>query len=166
MLDDPTPQKVVKFAAATEDMGEQTYRKLAEKYSDQKEISEAFSILAADERAHRAQFEALLEQLPPDEGAMTDDEQHRYLSAMAHSEFFRGDTELTKNLDDLKDLQEALLHALGFEKATLGFYRAVEDVLGQNDVLEAIIRAEKSHITRLMKYLLTDEKMKSLQDPY
>jgi rubrerythrin len=166
MLDDPTPQKVVRFAAATEEIGERTYKKLAEKYSDQKEISEAFSILAVDERAHRAQFEALAANLPPEDGLMTDDEQRRYLAAMAYSEFFRGEAQLTKTLDNLQSLQEALIHALGFEKATLAFYRAVEEMLGQNDALESIIRAEKSHITRLMKYLLTDEKMKSLQDPF
>jgi hypothetical protein len=97
---------------------------------------------------------------------MTPDEKHRYLCAMARSEFFQGDAELTKTLDGLEDLQQALMHALGFEKATLGFYRAVQDVLGENTSLEAIIQAEKGHIARLMKYLLTDEKMKSLQDRY
>jgi rubrerythrin len=166
MLANPTPQEVVQFAAATEDMGERTYTKLAEKYSDHKEISEAFSILSADERAHRAQFEALLATLPPDDGIMTPDEKHRYLCAMARSEFFQGDAELTTTLDNLENLQEALVHALGFEQATLGFYRAVQDVLGENEALESIIQAEKGHIARLMKYLLTDEKMKSLQDKF
>ena len=56
MLDNPTPQEVVRFAVATEEMGERTYSKLAAKFSDHQEISEAFSMLAADERAHRAQF--------------------------------------------------------------------------------------------------------------
>ena len=81
---------------------------------------------------------------------------------MARSEFFKDDAELATTLDDLQDLQEALTPALGFEKATLGFYLAVQDVLGQNEALEAIIQAEKGHVARLMKYLLTDEKMKSL----
>ena len=122
--------------------------KLAGRFAGHEEISEAFSILAADELAHRAQFEAVLKELPPDEGIMTPDEKHRYLCAMARSEFFKGDAELTTTLDNLENLQEALTHALGFEKATLGFYLAVQDVLGQDEALEAIIQAEKGHVAR------------------
>ena len=65
MLDDPTIQKAVQFAVATEDMAAEAYSGLAKKFSEQNEISEAFSLLAADEKGHRAQFKALLDRLPP-----------------------------------------------------------------------------------------------------
>ena len=82
------------------------------------------------------------------------------------SEFFRGDAGLIAKLDKAKSLDEALIHALGFEKATLGYYLAIRDVLGETGVLDMIIEAEKGHIVRLMKYILTDEKMKGLADVF
>lgn len=94
MLDFPTIRKAVEFAVATEDMGVRTYTKLAKKFSEQKDISEAFSVLAADEQAHRGEFEVLLENVAPDDEIMTREEKHRYLCAMARSEFFKGDTGL------------------------------------------------------------------------
>ena len=83
---------------------------------------------------------------------------------MARSEFFGGDAGLSAKLEGIQSVDEALTHVLGFEKATLGFYRAIRDVLGREEALEAIIRAEKQHIVRLMKYILTEEKMKGLSD--
>ena len=97
---------------------------------------------------------------------MTKDEKSRYLRAMAMSKFFRGDAGLIGSLDQAESVDEALVHVIGFEKATLGYYLAVKDVLGESDALECIIRAEKSHIVRLMKYVLTGEKMKGLADPF
>jgi rubrerythrin len=120
--------------------------------------------LAADEQAHRGQFEALLEKVEPDDEIMTREEKHRYLCAMARSEFFKGDTGLATMMDSVQSLNEALTHALGFEKATLGFYVALQEVVGEDERLGAIIEAEKGHIARLMKYILSDEKMEGLGD--
>jgi len=166
MSDELTAAQAIEFAIATEEIGARAYSQLAEKFSANEEISDAFSLLARDENAHKAQFRALLANVPPDEGVMTADEKSRYLRAMAMSEFFRGDTGLITKLDEAADLNETLIHVLGFEKATLGYYRAVRDVLGENEALDGVIRAEKSHIVRLMKYILTDEKMKGLADTF
>jgi rubrerythrin len=164
MLENPTIQKAVEFAVATEDLGAQAYIKLAEKFSGQKEISEAFSILARDEKAHRAQFTALLKKLPPEADQAPGDEQQQYLRAMAMSEFFGGDAGLAAELEKIQSLEEALLRVFAFEKATLGFYLALREVLGQEDVLDAVIQAEKQHVLRLMQYICTEEKMKGLAD--
>ncbi|OHB72503.1 MAG: hypothetical protein A2V70_00845 [Planctomycetes bacterium RBG_13_63_9] len=166
MSEEVTATEAIEFAIATEEMGVLAYTKLAEKFSDQEEISAAFSLLARDEKAHRAQFQALLAHVPPDEGIMTKDEKSRYLRAMAMSEFFRGDAGLIGRLDRAESVEEALVHVVGFEKATLGYYLAVKDVIGESDALESIIQAEKGHIVRLMKYVLTGEKMKGLGDPF
>lgn len=82
------------------------------------------------------------------------------------SEFFRGDGGLIGKLDKSETLDEALLVVLGFEKATLSYYLAVKDILGEVADLDNIIQAEKGHIARLMKYILTDEKMKGLADVF
>ena len=166
MLEEFTVTAAIEFAMATEDMGARVYSKLAKRFSDQEEISAAFSLLAKDEKAHRAQFQSLLNDVPPEKGVMTKDERSRYLRAMAMSEFFGGDAGLIGKLDKAESLQEVLVDVLGFEKATLGYYLAVKDVLGETAALDNIIQAEKSHIVRLMKYILTDEKMKGLADTY
>jgi rubrerythrin len=140
------------------------YSRLAKKFSNQEEISEAFSLLAADEMRHRAQFKGLLDELPPEADNVPQVEKRLYLSAMASSEFFTGEAGITATLEKIQTVNEALVHVLGFEKATLGFYRAIQDTLGQEAALDAIIAAEQQHIARLMKYILTEEKMKGLGD--
>jgi len=164
VFDDFTIQKAVQFAVATEDMAALAYSELAKQFSEQEEISKAFLLLAADEQKHRGQFKALLDRLPPEADNAPEDEKHLYLSAMARSEFFSGEADMTAALAKIQTLDEALVHVLGFEKATLGFYRAIQDTLGQEAALDAIISAEKRHIARLMKYILTDESMKGLAD--
>ena len=166
MMDNPTIQNAVKFAVATEEMGARTYEKLAERFSDQKEVSEAFSLLAGDERSHREQFKALLKDLPAEGDAWSENERGRYLMAMARSEFFVGEDGLAKSLEEIQSLDEALTHVLGFEKATLGYYQALKDVLGDQKALDAIIQAEKEHVARVMQYILTDEKMRGIRDKY
>ncbi|MFH1268375.1 MAG: ferritin family protein [Planctomycetota bacterium] len=166
MSEELTVGKAIEFAIATEETGTRAYSKLAEKFSAEEEISAAFSLLAKDEKAHKNQFQALLDHVPRDKGVMPEDEETRYLRAMAMSDFFAGDAGLIAKLDKAKNLDEALIHVLGFEKATLGYYLAVRDVLGEAEALDRIILAEKSHIVRLMKYILTDEKMKGLADVF
>jgi len=164
MSEELTARRAIEFAVATEEMGARAYSELAERFSEQEDIAATFALLARDEKSHGNQFRALLDRLPPDEGIMTDDERSRYLRAMAMSEFFRGDAGLIGKLEGAGSLEEALVHVLGFEKATLGYYLAVRDVLGETEALQSVIRAEKGHIDRLMKYILTGEKMRGLAD--
>ncbi len=163
MSDEFTIRKAVQLAVATEELAARAYSSLAEKLSQQ-QISEVFSLLAADEKGHRAQFKALLDSLPPQAGETPQVERHLYLSAMAKSEFFSGEAGLKAKLEKIQTLDEALVHVLGFEKATLGFYQAIRDTLGPEAELEAIIAAEKQHIAKLMQYILTDAKMRGLAD--
>lgn len=165
MLEEITITKAIGLAIATEDMGVKAYSKLAERFSEHEEMSAAFSLLAKDEMAHKAQFQTVLDQIPPEqEGVMTEGDNSGYLRAMAMSEFFGGDEGLIGKLEKAESLEQALIQVIGFEKATFGYYRAVKDVLGESEALDRIIRAEKSHIIRLMNYILTDEKFKGLAD--
>ena len=150
MLDDPTIHKAVQFAVATEDMAEQTYSALAKKFLEDIALCATFSRLAEDEKRHRANFQAMLDKLPADDDVWTDDERYRYLSAMSRSAFFTGEEGFTAALDNIRSVDDALTHALEFEKATLGYYIALQDVLGPQEPLSAIIEAEKQHVIALM----------------
>ena len=56
--------------------------------------------------------------------------------------------------------------AFELEKATLGFYSAMRDVLGANDTLDSVIEAEKAHLNKVMQYIVTDSKFRGLADKW
>ena len=94
-------------------------------------------------------------------------EMNDYLRAMSHSLFFSRYQGPFKDVDTVKDRDDALQKALDFEKATLGFYKAVEEVQGSSALLSQIIEAEKSHVVVIMKALLVEgSKFRSLQDTW
>jgi rubrerythrin len=166
MLEDITLAKCVEFAIATEESGEKFYQAMADKFSDNREISDLFSRLALDERVHKQQFSKYLKEIPGADPAPLRDESFEYLKAMSISEFFSTGKGPFKDVEKVKDRDEALSHAFEMEKATLGYYNAMKDVIGENDVLDSIIRAEQDHVASIMKVMITGGKFRSLQDKY
>jgi rubrerythrin len=163
MTDAMTPRQAIEFAVRTEELGASFYKKLAVKFSDQAELKEMFDLLARDEVVHEAQFRKLLEATPPDEGVSTGPE-FQYLRAMSLSQFFMGEEGFTKKAREITDKGDALRLALELEKATLQFYNALKEVLGENDTLDAVIKAEKTHLMKAMQYMITEAKFRGLSD--
>jgi len=145
----------LEFAVATEENGEAVYTMLAEKFADNAGLADMFAKLAKDEQFHRRQFSLILETVPADEGGEADPDRYDYLKAMAFSSYFRQDGPLT-GIENVESAGEALAKVLGFEKATLGFYQAIQDLLGDSPQLADIIEAEKGHITAVAKYLIVE----------
>jgi hypothetical protein len=56
---------------------------------------------------------------------------------------------LTTQLSQIETVDQALAHALEFEKATLVYYQALRDVLDQQEPLAEIIAAEKQHVVTI-----------------
>ena len=167
MLDEPTPKKAIEFAIKTEELGNIFYTRMAKKFNEDKEISEIFSLLAKDEVAHQKQFEQLLEKVPDDLGVSSRREDRlAFLKVMSRSEFFMGTDGLYAKLDEIKTTQDALEKAFRLEKDTLGYYQAMKDVIGESIILDAIIEAEKSHIVKVIEYMITGSKMRGLDDDY
>ena len=158
-----TPRKAVEFAIKTEELGARFYKKLAGRFSDKAELKEMFELLAKDEVAHESLFRLLLEGMPPDEGVSTGPE-FDYLRAMSLSQFFMGKKGLKKKYKKIKKKSDAMLAVFELEKATLQYYQALREVLGENETLEAIIRAEKAHLTKAMRYVITDARFRGLSD--
>jgi rubrerythrin len=166
MLEDVTLKSCLEFAVVTEENGAKFYNHLAKKFAASKEIADLFTLLAKDEQVHQKQFADYLKEAPAKEGELSSPEKSQYVRAMSISEFFSPYQGPFMNVDNIKDRDDALEKAFGLEKATLGFYQAVKDVLGNEPVLEKVIQAEKSHVTRLMKVMITGEKFRSLQDKW
>lgn len=165
MIEDMSLKGCLEFAVATEEAGTEFYEKLAAKFGNNKEISELFSHLAADEQVHKNQFTAFLKKAPEEEGVGETPEKRDYLKAMSVSEFFSHHRGPFKDVEKIQDRDDALQKALDFEKATLGFYKAVEDFHGKKDLLTQVIEAEKAHVIVLMKALLVEgSEFRGLQD--
>ena len=73
---------------------------------------------------------------------------------MSLSQFFMGEKGLYGRLDQITDRTDALVKAFEMEKATLQFYGALQDVMGENDTLKTIVRMEKEHLTKLLRCLI------------
>ncbi len=166
MLQDLTVRKAVEFAITVEELGEKTYRRLAKKFSDDQELVELFEGLAADEDVHRKQFTKLLETAEKLDEDNMDYERKQYLRAMSISEFFSKSHGPFKDAAEFESSADALQAAFGLEKALVGFYTAMRDVLGHDTVLEEIIKAEKQHTITVMKLMMSDGKYRTLQDQW
>ena len=158
MLDQLTIKKAVEFAITTEQQGARIYRKLAKRYADNEELVALFEKLAGEEDAHEKSLTRLLDKVPDDE-ASSGDEKFQYLRAVSISEFFSGKL---FDRDQLKTREDALQRALELEKATLQYYQAMVEVLGDNEALDFLIKAERRHVLSIMRYLLTEEQVKDL----
>ena len=165
MIEDITLKGCMEFAVATEEVGIKFYTRLAARFSNNEEVSQIFTKLAEDEEVHRRQFRELLQKAPADEGISSSPEKREYLRAMSISEFFSHHRGPFQDFEKIQSRDDALQKAFEFEKATLGFYKAVEDVLGANELLAQVIDVERSHVAVLMKALLVEgSKFRSLQD--
>ncbi len=161
MIENLTIERAVTFAIKTEQQGREFYTKLAKKHASDAEISELFTLLARDEELHETQFKALLGMLSDEELSQKD---QAYLQAIATAEIFYGDNEALDPGFKVETREDALQRAFNLEKATLMYYSAIRDSIGSHAILDSIIAAEKDHMMRVMKYLMTGAKMRGLMD--
>jgi rubrerythrin len=165
MTDVTTPRQAIEFAVKTEELGEKFYKQLANRFSDHPELKELFELLGKDEVMHAAQFRKLLEQTAPDEGVSRGPE-FDYLRAMSLSQFFIGREGLKKKAEEIEGKDDALGLAFELEKATLHYYTAMREVLGENDTINGVIEAEKAHLAKVMQYIATDSRFRGLADKW
>ncbi len=167
MLEDLTLKGCIEFAITTEEFGAANYSRLAEKFCDIPDITQLFTRLSEDELVHKKQFSELLKRAPNTLNDVQSRETDDYLKAMSHSIFFSRYHGPFKDIEAIRNREDALLKTLEFEKATLGFYKAVEEVQGGSELLSRIIEAERSHVIAIMKALLVEgSKFRSLQDTW
>jgi rubrerythrin len=162
MLEEPTLRKSIELAIQTEKIGAKYYQELTEKFENDQEIREVFAQLAKDEKVHEQQFSELLKTMPDDE--KIDPKQQAYLKAASISEFFKNDT--FKDIAKIESPEEVMRRAFNFEKSTLFFYSALSEIIGESEQLNEIIKAEKLHVTNLLKVILEDAKFRGLQDTF
>jgi rubrerythrin len=165
-MNDLSLRDSIELAVTAEKLGADFYNTLAKRFKENAEISELFSILAKDEEAHEAQFKALLNDVPAGEKKPESDREYQLLKAAAMSAFFMGEEGPMKDIGKIKTRDDAFARAFALEKASLFYYHAMQDLLGENEILKTIITAEKNHLVSVMKYLVTGAKMRGLADTW
>ena len=125
----------IELAVTAEKLGADFYKTLAKRFKENAEVSELFSILAKDEEAHEAQFKALLKKVPAGEKKPKSDQEYQLLTAAAMSEVFTGAEGPMKDIDKIKTRDDAFVRAFALEKASLFYYHAMQDILGENEIL-------------------------------
>lgn len=166
MLEQLTLRKALEFAVTTEEIGARFYERMAGKFSGDSDVAGIFAQLGRDEQVHRVEFRKVLEQVPVSYDDEVEYERAQYLRAMAHSKFFSIRSGPFADIEKIEDAADALRHAFEFERAALGYYQAIRDEIGKNPALDAIIAAEKQHVSQLMKVIMTGARFRSLQDEW
>ncbi len=141
-------REVVEQAVQAEKLGNEFYTKMAEKFHDKSELKKLFELLASHETRHGLSFSGLEDKLT-DEEPEGWDEVTQYLRAIVDSEFFLGTDKCLPSLEHVKTAAEAIDFALCFERETLLYYHALREALKDKDIIDAIIKEEKSHIVWL-----------------
>ena len=154
------------IAIDTERKGQELYKELENRFADKdSEISLIFHQLAKDEKKHERFFHSLLVDAPTTPEGEVHSRDAEFLKAATISRFFeRSSEELARSIESVEN---ALTLAFQFEKTTLMFYLALDEVIGrQEQALAEVIHAEKEHMNTLMKIILTEARFRGLGDQW
>lgn len=158
-------KQCVEFAVNTEAELSEYYEHLAEQCSEDPEISDLFSTLSKDEEQHKRQFQTLLKKASKSKVALST-EQNDFLMAMSLSKTFAQLYGRKTFVYSKSDKEKLLFELFEFEKATLGFYSALAEIMGKDKVLKEIVVIEKKHVVAVMKMIITGSKFVSLHDSW
>ena len=141
-------REVVEQAIQTENLGNKFYTTMAEKFQGNNELKKLFELLAAHELKHGKSFSELMNKTT-DEEPEGWEEVSLYLRAIVDSEFFLGKDKCLPSLEHVKTVAEAINFALCFERETLLYYYALRETTKEREIVDEIIKEEKSHIVWL-----------------
>lgn len=146
-------REVVEQAVRTEKLGYDYYTSMMQRFADNKPLQEFFGGLAKMEKEHEKVFLSLEETIQDDEPADWE-EVALYLRAIVESEFFLGKNKSLPALEQVRTIRDAVRFAIGFEKETLLYFYALQEVVKEKDIVGKIIAEEKSHVIALGKFEL------------
>jgi len=141
-------REVIEQAIQTEKLGYEFYSTMSERFKANDQLKKLFDLLAAHEMKHGKRFNALLDRIKNEEPEGWD-EITQYLRALVDSEFFLGKDKCLPSLDHVKTPLEAINLALCFERETLLYYYTLRETTKEKEVVDEIIREERSHIVWL-----------------
>jgi len=145
-------REVIEQAVQTERLGYDFYTAAAKRFRENEKLVKLFDILAGQELRHERVFSQLKEKIK-DENLEGWEEASQYLRAIVESEFFLGKKKSLTSIENLKSVEDAVRHALGFEKETLLYYQGLRDAVKEKGIIDEIIKEEKNHIVWISEFI-------------
>lgn len=143
--------EVVEMAIRTEKLGHSYYTELAAKFKDKRDAWELFTKLAEQEAIHEERFKYLKGTLGEVEATQWE-EVSEYMRAYVESAFFLGRDKAFAHMQNITEPNAAVGLAIGFEKETLLFFYGMRDFVKEKEIVDEIIKEEKSHIVWLNRF--------------
>ncbi|GAB4277048.1 MAG: ferritin family protein [Candidatus Rifleibacteriota bacterium] len=155
-------EELMELAIQIEKNGKEYFLGMAEK-TQNPDVRDIFTYLANEEQSHLENFVKIREKLSEskDEIEIADEyntpEMYGYLKAMFDGRVFPNLKTYEEIASEIKTDEQAVYHAISFEKDTVLFFSEILSMLGEKDenrplILE-LIRQEKIHIARLFTLL-------------
>lgn len=157
--------ELMELAIKIEKNGKEYFAAMAEK-SANKEVKNIFEYLCREEQSHLDHFVQIRNKLAetrqePFEIAdeYNTPEMISYLDAMSDGRVFPNLVSHNELTVEIKTDEQAIYHAISFEKDTVLFFGEILSLIGRDDenykLIEELIRQEKIHIARLYTLLGT-----------
>lgn len=152
--------EAIKIAMDIEKRGEKFYTAAANKL-DKEDIKEMLMDLAQQEKEHREIFEELYKDAASqkdkfDDTYLFDPEISSYLSAMAETVVFPSDEKLDEVLEDVSNVEDALMLGIQAEKDSILFYTELiiySKLVEAKEAFRKLLKEEKKHLIDLQKKL-------------
>lgn len=157
-------EELLEMAIQIEKNGKEYYAAMTIK-SDNPDVKQVFEYLGREEQSHLDNFikirDKLASQSPESDFQIADEyntpEMAAYLNAMSDGRIFPNLRSYAEIAHEIKDDEQAIYHAIGFEKDTVLFFNEILCFLGHDDpnyaLVTELIRQEKIHIARLYTLL-------------
>lgn len=155
--------ELMELAIQIEKNGKDYFAAMAER-SDNPRVKQVFNFLVREEQNHLESFEKVrirLAENNQEEFQIADEyntpEMAAYIQAMSDGQVFPNLESHAELAAEIKDDEQAIYHAIGFEKDTILFFSDILGILGANDenrpLIKELIRQEKIHIAKLYALL-------------
>jgi rubrerythrin len=144
------------MAVQTEKGGKLFYETVAAGSNDEK-LKNLFRFLGDEETKHIRLFEDIARtiKMPPDEMPANWEEVELYLKAFTDSKYFLGKDKALALARESATTEQAVQHAIAFEKDTLVFYLEATDMVDpvNRPAVERLVKEERGHVRRLTAFL-------------
>jgi len=155
--------ELMELAIQIEKNGKEYFSAMAER-SENPKVKQVFTLLVREEQSHLENFEKIRERLAEkrqDDFQIADEyntpEMDAYIQAMSDGRVYPNLCSHAELATEIKDDEQAIYHAIGFEKDTVLFFGDILGILGAEDenktLIEELIRQEKIHIAKLYTLL-------------
>jgi len=156
--------ELMELAIQIEKNGKEYYALMTDR-SENPKVKEVFEYLGKEEQSHLENFIKIRESMAASQSEepfeIADEyntpEMFEYLNALSDGRVFPNLLSHAEIAKEISSDEQAVYHAIGFEKDTVLFFQEILSILGPVDqnrgLVEELIRQEKIHIARLYTLL-------------